>query len=256
MLNHEICRGCRATYPYLLYPYLLSLFVTYPYLFVSEYRQLYFKVEEQLIKAENTANQALVLIENCIDNSDNNLGDMRRKAAHLPDGTAIFRDSSTGDIYTENGTHLAADEILNIQIPKDAPTWIDYKIAMQKNQLLHTHQAQIQSDQRNIIAPIRQRLNDQGNPPSEDELKDMLIKLEKIEVSHDAIIMDISNHQQPQPSNTLSAAKDILGKSPINGPPVCSVFNDVRSDNSCQEASTPDEPENNKDTVRFDIPDL
>jgi len=86
------------------------------------YRQLYFKVEAQLIKTENTARQALALIENRLDASDNTLADMRSKAAHLPDGTAIFRDSTTGDIYTEKGKHLAAHEILNIPLSDDAPT--------------------------------------------------------------------------------------------------------------------------------------
>jgi len=84
----------------------------------------------------------------------------------------------------------------------------------------------------------------------------MLIKLEKIEASHDAIIMDISNHQQPPQITTLSAAKDIPGESAIKAPPVCDVFNSVKSDNACQAVSTPSKPENNKESVQFDIPDL
>ncbi|MEE8058961.1 MAG: hypothetical protein V3T17_14165 [Pseudomonadales bacterium] len=223
-----------------------------------QYRQLYFKVEEQLIKAENTARQALDLIVNITSKSNSELADMHSKAAHLPDGTAFFYDSATGDFYTENGIVLTANEISNITIPDDAPAWKDYKAARQSNQLLRDYKEQIEADQRNVIAPIRQRLNDQDNPPSKDELNDMLVQLEEVKSSHDAVIDKFANHQQPPHFDSLTAAKDILGKSSINGPPVYDAFNGASSDSANLEPSTPepDEVDNNKNTVRFDIPDL
>ncbi len=212
--------------------------------------------KEQLLKAKNTARQAIALIENLIATSNKQLAEMHSKAAHLPDGTAIFYDDTSGEVYTENGNLLTGDEVRNIQIPDDAPRWNDYRAAIEHKQQLREHKEQIQSDQRNIIDPIERRLHNQDNPPNVDELNDMLIQLEEVKSSHDAIINDFINHQQPPQFNTLSAAKDILGKSSINGPPIYDAFNGARSDNADQETSTPDRPENNKGTVRFDVPDL
>jgi hypothetical protein len=137
-----------------------------------EYRAAYETTLDVLTEAESEADQKITDLEAAIQEQNEQLDALTRRAAALPDGTKGFR-AADGTVWTEDGqdvSHLAT----HIEWKGHEPSWEDYVRQREKAAELQTQLDAWRHYQVDVLGGARERLSDPDNPPSKDELDEIM----------------------------------------------------------------------------------
>lgn len=97
---------------------------------------------------------------------------MNENAPRLDDGTRVFMDKN-GDVYTEHGVKLSAEETEGLVFSEDASSWEDYQTLKKQITLYEQRLKELDVYQREVLDHTRERLDDQTAPPTYEELKEL-----------------------------------------------------------------------------------
>ena len=133
------------------------------------YAEVYHRVEDKLQTAQIATAGALGDVDETLVRTAADLEELMKRAPRLPDGRAVFRDAA-GNLLTEDGRLVTPEKRATLQWHEDMPDWESYQARKRAYE-----QAQVQRDallryQFEILDPAFDRLHDQDNPPSMDEL--------------------------------------------------------------------------------------
>ena len=85
----------------------------------AEYSKLYNVVMDKL-------DNAMPIVYNALEESNEKLAELENKASTLPDGTRVYKNSKD-EAITQNGLMLSAAEIASVNWRDDAPSWEEYQ---------------------------------------------------------------------------------------------------------------------------------
>lgn len=135
-----------------------------------EYAALYNDVSGLLDRAEEATERALGQAELALIQSSDTLNDTLANANKLPDGTAVFKDAN-GNVWTANGRLVDKSEAESIVWADGAASYEDY---LQQKEAVENAQLRIEElrlYQVDVLGNARDRLEDEENPLSKDELE-------------------------------------------------------------------------------------
>lgn len=124
----------------------------------------------------------IALLENAQITEDlqERLEEMEGRAARLPDGRAVFR-AADGSIRAADGQRLRSDTLpASLIIPLDAPSYEEYATSRDALTSARARGQELSRAQTEVIDPARERLNDQDNPPSREELEEIEREMDEI----------------------------------------------------------------------------
>ncbi|WP_394693134.1 hypothetical protein [Hyphobacterium sp.] len=122
------------------------------------------------------------LLENAQTTEDlaERLDEMEARAARLPDGRAVFR-AADGSMRTADGQRLRSDALpASLIIPLDASSYEDYALSRDALTSARAHGQELSRVQTEVIDPARERLADEDNPLSLDELEALADRLDAV----------------------------------------------------------------------------
>lgn len=133
------------------------------------YREAWTSALNALNQAEEAVYQALIQASDALHHAQRQYQELLDKAAMTADGQRVFKDKH-GDVYTENGEKLSADEAAQIDWRGDDPSRED-QIHIQD--ALTTAQEEFDriNGHSNRLVEIREELTDQNDPLSIDEIQ-------------------------------------------------------------------------------------
>lgn len=184
----------------------------------AQYAKRYFEVSDKLDKAQQDVDQALIDINQRLAVSDRELLKMEENSAKAKDGTSVFK-SSDGSIYTSDGQRLSDEDAQKISIPEGAASWEEYKAEKEKRDVLLRDKKAIEDYQKDVLQPAQDRMRDQDDPPTMDELDDIETQ---IETKMPAAVQKYAN--ETATLNAPSAAQDIQGNAPLSVPDINTAF--------------------------------
>ncbi|MEO1020048.1 MAG: hypothetical protein AAFY56_20510 [Pseudomonadota bacterium] len=123
-----------------------------------EYAALHNDVSDLLRRAEKVAESALIRTEEA-------LAELLENAVRLPDGRAVFIDRN-GNVRTEDGKIIDPVIAESLVFPENAPSYESYRAHRERVEGIRRYQVE-------TLGHARERLEDQDNPPSKNELKDL-----------------------------------------------------------------------------------
>lgn len=140
------------------------------------YAALYHETFDKLRAAEAATEAALQALQARRTQLEAAREDMLARAARLPDGTAVFRDEH-GRVWSAEGEEIGGHALEAIVWPEDAPAYEAFSEtghalgnAAQKTEALRGYQVE-------VLGHVRERMRDEDEPPSVDELKDFQVIL-------------------------------------------------------------------------------
>lgn len=142
------------------------------------YAALYTETMARLAAAETATEVALEKAEAALAEAEADLETLFENAATLPDGTRIFLDAQ-GNVVTEDGQPLEGVDPDTIAWPPGAPGYEDVLARKQALEEARERLDEILHYQIGVLGEIRDRLTDPDNPPTPEELEDMLKRLEE-----------------------------------------------------------------------------
>ncbi len=134
------------------------------------YAALFEETATILTDAQSRLDAFLESIRAQIDQSIVVLEEKLDGAAHLPDGTKVFKDQ-TGQIRTQDGGAVPADLAATILWNGNEPSYEDVQAHIARLNRLKELESDIQSGQAEI-GDMQAGMEDDDNPLSEDDLKD------------------------------------------------------------------------------------
>lgn len=194
-----------------------------------EYAALYNRVSEKLDDAFDAVARAREALAKEQAELDATLSDMRARAATLEDGTRVYqRDDGTW--LTEDGEEIPADEIALADIPENATRWEDMQSALERSHEIEQEQAELDGYERDVLHPAKERLEDEDNPPSEEELNEIGQRIETQRPSF--LSRSKPNGASLHESHTeigRSAADEHMPEGRIKAPDVSGQFAEARA---------------------------
>ena len=145
----------------------------------TAYRAAYTETMSALSGAENTVYEALLEAAEQIQAAQNDLVAALGGAPTLPDGTKVFR-AADGTVHTEDGQKVDPAVAATIEWDDSTPSWKDYqakKKALEDAQAHHATLAGYDTE----LARIRERMEDEDNPPTHEEIDDYKKRIGEIE---------------------------------------------------------------------------
>lgn len=156
------------------------------------YAAAYERATSALNRAQEALDAALLSNAQQTESLQEQLGAMEDSAARLADGRLVFRshdgslkDAEGGPLRSETGT-------ASLSIPLDAPSYEDYAATRDALRSARARGKDLAETQTDVLDPARDRLNDQDNPLSLDELDALEQQMDDVALS----IADGSVHQQ------------------------------------------------------------
>ncbi|MEM9840552.1 MAG: hypothetical protein AAF830_15545 [Pseudomonadota bacterium] len=137
------------------------------------YRERYEAVSAALSTAMQTTDAVLVRLEEQILAAEIALDALQETAARLPDGTRVYRDAQ-GTVRREDGS--AIDDTLTATIiwTGNEPSFEAFTAARDHLAGLETDRDEVTDYQNKVLGPAHDRITDEHDPPSLDELDDIL----------------------------------------------------------------------------------
>ena len=136
------------------------------------YAALYNETFNKLRDAEAATEAALISAQAALGMAKEDVADTLDAASTLPDGTKVFRDAN-GDVFTEDGERVAGDDLETIVWREDSPSHEDYLGKRDAMSDAQTRIDALRDYQTNVLGDARNRLEDEDNPPSKDELEEI-----------------------------------------------------------------------------------
>jgi hypothetical protein len=163
------------------------------------YKEAWDRTSDLLNRTQDKLDAALLKNAAAIERLETLLADLEDKAAKLADGTAVFR-AADGSVWTADGRRLSEAETASLSIPEDAPSWEQYDGAQGALDSARARRKRLSGIQDDVLDPARERLNDQENPPSLDEVED----IEKDVQRADAAIDEATQNDLTKPFQQAS----------------------------------------------------
>ena len=187
------------------------------------YAALYTKVSDKLEKAKQAVDQALIYVNQRLEESVRALQNLRHSAAELEDGTKIFQSERDSGVYTEHGERLTDEETQEVVIPDHAPSWEDYQAAQAAHETALRQKQEIETYQHDVLEPITEQMQDEDNPPTMEELEEFEERLES--AMPDAVkARFLVNGARVNTSPAVSAAHDMGEDIDLNVPDMADAF--------------------------------
>jgi hypothetical protein len=168
-----------------------------------EYAAAYQRANDAIDRAQAALDTALLENAQITEELQDRLDEMEARAARLPDGRAVFR-SAGGSLRTTDGHRLRSEAIpATLILPLDAASYEDYAATRDALTSARAHGQELSRVQTEVIDPARDRMADQDNPPSREEL-------EEIEREMDATLAIIQGQHEPSSSSEHNVEADIV----------------------------------------------
>jgi hypothetical protein len=158
-----------------------------------------------LTEAEAETDQKIADLEAELQNQNEQLDALTRRAAALPDGTKVFR-ATDGTLWTEDGqdvSHLAT----HIEWKGHEPSWEDYLRQRDKAAELQTQLDAWRHYQVDVLGGARERLSNPDDPPKKEELDDIMRDIEAKRPAEAANLVPVAEenvaHTSQQPGLEL-----------------------------------------------------
>lgn len=135
-----------------------------------EYAALYNDVSDLLDRAETATELALAQSELNLTQSRETLNDTVEGASKLPDGTSVFKDAS-GNVWTADGRLVDRAEAESVVWKDGALSYEDYLKQKEGFDVVRLRVEELRHYQIDVLGGARDRLEDEDNPPSKDELE-------------------------------------------------------------------------------------
>lgn len=133
------------------------------------YRARYDDTWEALRRAELASDRALDHLAEQIAQAQLTLDQMEDDAARLPDGTMAFRDAA-GVVRRADGSVVDDTLAATILWEGNEPSYEDYLAAQDRLAGLQNDRHDVERYQTDVLGTARDRMTDEANPPSLDEL--------------------------------------------------------------------------------------
>ena len=136
----------------------------------SAYAQLYHETFDALREAEDATDRAILKAQTALEEARRRFEDTLDRAATTPDGTRVFRDK-WGQVWTEHDERLSEADSANIAWRSSYP---GYEAFVEDREAVHhslTRLEALQGYRVDTLGRIRDRLMDEDDPPSAEELE-------------------------------------------------------------------------------------
>lgn len=143
------------------------------------YQALYTDTFNALRDAETATTNALDKANCTLEQAEADMDEALENANQLPDGTRVFHSEVDGKVYTEEGQEVDSHNAEAIVWRDNAPS---YEELQAKRQSVIDARAQIDAlllYQTDTLGAARDRLEDEDNPPSVEELREIQREIEE-----------------------------------------------------------------------------
>ncbi|NKB56933.1 MAG: hypothetical protein GKS00_11410 [Alphaproteobacteria bacterium] len=143
-----------------------------------DYAALYNHTMDQLQRAEAETAEALSKANETLQQAQHALAELSDEASSLPDGTKVFRDAG-GNVWNERGEPVTGMALEQIVWHDTAPRYEDYLAKKKAVEQARRDVDAIRHYQVGTLGSARDRLSDEDNPPSKDDLKEFQKRIEQ-----------------------------------------------------------------------------
>lgn len=175
------------------------------------YRKRYNLVLSRLDQLEQAADRALLDLDEQISEAKANLADIQANAARLPNGTRVYRDAK-GAVRREDGSEVDDTLAATIVWRGDEPSYESFVQADATVSKLEEQHSDVTAFRNDTLGNARNRIEDQDNPTSLDDLDDILNEMELAKP-------DILEQSAPAERHTIAAASSDLTIPDLGGKP-------------------------------------
>lgn len=144
-----------------------------------EYAALYNDTMDKLRRAEQATEAALVEAKDALSQAKDYYEEGLGNASTLPDGTRVFRDGD-GNVRTEDGRLIEGDELDQITWRDGAPSYEDILARRQAIERAEQAIEAIRRYQVDVLGTVRDRLTNEDDPPTMEELEEIQKRIEKL----------------------------------------------------------------------------
>mgnify|MGYP003110459088 CR=1 FL=1 len=155
-----------------------------------------------LSDVEQATETALAKARKANDQAQDGLQSILDSANRLPDGRAVFRDAN-GNVYTEDGEQVSAEDAASIVWKDAAPSYEDYQAARTKAEEARQQLEDVERYQRDVLGPARDRFDDEDNPMTLDEFEQHKKRIE--EEMPDIVAQEMPSHSASVKPETIGA---------------------------------------------------
>lgn len=141
------------------------------------YRAKHEAAMSTLRKAETATDTALQYIEDALAHSQTSLAAIQDKAARLPDGSRVYKDAN-GNVRREDGSIVDPVQGDTIIWSGNEPSFEEYRAAAEAIDVLEQGKRDVEGYQNDVLGPARDRVTDEDNPPSLEELDEIIKDIE------------------------------------------------------------------------------
>jgi len=166
---------------------------------------------DRLGEAERSTDTALAKLEFAIEHAEQELQSIKENAARLPDGTRVYRDAQ-GDVRREDGSAVEDSLIDSIVWQGNEPSYEAFLEAQQKLTDMKQQYEDTNVYRNEVLGNARDRLEDEDNPPSVDEIDAILDDIETNMPK--AVQKELPVPEAVQPESTTSIELPSLGAKP------------------------------------------
>lgn len=184
------------------------------------YAKLYYEAQDTVTGAEDAARRVLEKLTQERAIASENIENIRGKAAELPDGRKVYRSAKDGRLYAEDGSDVTDHGQSVRGLSDSAPSWEDYSRARDTVDDVDRRTRDVQTYQRDVLDPARQRLDDKDNPPSQDDLRDIIAGTKGSMTPDVRTAYEDAQTSKPAVNATTknSAATAYVGSADLNAP--------------------------------------
>ena len=144
----------------------------------ESYRALYEETSDKLRSYEAATERALDQAREDLAEAKDALDEMREKASTLQDGTRVYR-AEDGSVYSEDGTLVTGEALESIEWREGAPSYEDYIAQRKATAEAEGRVNDLLIYQTDVLGRARDRMEDEDNPPSRDELEAIQESIER-----------------------------------------------------------------------------
>ncbi|MEM9668640.1 MAG: hypothetical protein AAF950_06910 [Pseudomonadota bacterium] len=142
-----------------------------------EYAAAYHEVDRLLRDAEQRTDAAIAQTDADLADANADHSDIVDKANRLPDGRAVFRGAD-GRVYTEDGQVVSDTDAAGVVWKDGAPTYEDLLGNRKRIENLQKRRDDLERYRHDVLAPARDKMDDQENPISRDDLDKIKIDMQ------------------------------------------------------------------------------
>ena len=141
------------------------------------YARLYRYAVTTFTTAEEAVEKAKGKLEQESELAEKRRRELLDKAAQLPDGAKVFQSLNDGRIYSEHGEDVTHRKDSITGLHPNSPSWEDYRYAMKITEEIERQRHEVETYQREVLDPIKERLGDTENPATPDELEKIITRV-------------------------------------------------------------------------------